>query len=336
MPFYKSLNNADPTERRVAQTLLTLRDALDKEIPPKLVDTRMLLATWNIREFGGDKYNGRDRESLFYLAEILSRFDLIAVQEVRDNLDALDALMQLLGGWWKYQVSDVTFGAAGNGERQCYLYDSRKLVFGGLAGELVPPLTKSGDTFSAGSGFARTPFLAGFRAGWFKFTICSEHLYWGEAKPDNPQRDAEAKLVVELLKERMKAKDSWAFNAITVGDWNVYSTGDETFKTLGAAGFHVPKDLSGRYTNANLDKPFDQMAFIAPSLDRQLDTCACGVFDFFKYVYRDEDEALYKVPEKSSYATWRTYKMSDHLPVWVELNVDMGASYLKRKAQAPA
>ena len=90
---------------------------MDKVIPPKTVDPTLLLATWNIREFGGTKSDGREKEPLFYIAEIMSRFDMIAVQEVRDNLDALEELMTILGGWWKYLVSDVTLGAQGNRER---------------------------------------------------------------------------------------------------------------------------------------------------------------------------------------------------------------------------
>jgi hypothetical protein len=71
---------------------------------------------------------------------------MVAVQEVRDNLDALDSLMYILGSWWKYLVSDVTLGAQGNRERHAYIYDTRKITFGGLAGELVPPMKKEGDT----------------------------------------------------------------------------------------------------------------------------------------------------------------------------------------------
>jgi endonuclease/exonuclease/phosphatase family metal-dependent hydrolase len=337
MPFYKSLDSEKPEDRRIAEKLLTLREALDQEIPAKLVDTKMILATWNIREFGGSKYGGRDRESLFYLAEILSRFDLIAVQEVRDDLDALDDLMQILGGWWKYLLSDACLGASGNRERLTYIYDSRKLTFGGLAGELVPALSKVGDKLVAEFGFARTPYLAGFRAGWFKFTICTQHLYYGKATADDPQRLEEAKTVVRLLKERMKSKDAWAYNAILLGDWNVFSTEDETFKTLESGGFRVPQNLRGKYTNAKLDKPYDQMAFIAPAMDRQLTVAKGGVFDFYGHVYRDDEAGLYpQVPEGIKFSEWRTYQMSDHLPVWVELGVDMGADYLRRKAQPPA
>lgn len=278
MPFYKNLNNQIPADRQTAEGLLRLKAALDEAIPAKSVDLTLLLASWNIREFGGPKYGGRGKESLFYIAEILSRFDLIAVQEVRDNLDALDELMRTLGNWWKYLVSDVTLGVQGNRERHAFIYDTRKLSFGGLAGELLPPPVKTGGTLSANFASARTPFLAGFRAGWFKFSICTQHLYYGEAKADDPQRAKEAEVVVDLLKQRMQSKDRWANNAILLGDFNVFSTNDKTFMALEKANFKLPTGLRGKYTNANLDKPFDQMAFLAPDVERQMQTMRAGVF----------------------------------------------------------
>lgn len=336
MPFYKSLDNRTAEGRRIAGVLLRLKSVLDQEIPEKTVDKTLLLASWNIREFGSEKYGGRDREALFYLAEILSRFDLIAVQEIRDNLDALDELMNILGSWWKYLVSDVTLGKQGNQERHAYIYDTRKLSFGGLAGELSPPMTKTGATLATDFAFARSPYMAGFRAGWFKFTICTQHLYYGEAKAGDVQRLKEAQMVVELIKKRMKSKDRWANNAILLGDFNVFSTEDDTFLALEKGDFLIPTGLRGKYTNASLNKPFDQIAFLALDVERQIAVANAGVFPFFQYVYRDEDRAFYQ-PEmdEKEYRTWRTYKMSDHLPIWVELNVDFGSDYLMRKTKAP-
>ncbi len=336
MPFYKSLDNRTVEGRRIAEVLLRLKTVLDQELPDKTVDRTLLLASWNIREFGGEKYGGREKEPLFYLAEIMSRFDMIAVQEIRDNLDALDDLMNILGGWWKYLVSDVTLGRQGNQERHAYIYDTRKLSFGGLAGELSPPMTKTDGTLAADFAFARSPYLAGFRAGWFKFTICTQHFYYGESKPDDVQRQKEAEMVVKLLKERMKSKDRWANNAILLGDFNVFSTEDQTFLALEKGDFHVPTGLRGKYTNANLNKPFDQIAFLAPDVERQIAVAKAGVFPFFKHVYRDDDRPIY-LPDKDdkAYREWRTYKMSDHLPIWVELGVDFGSDYLTRKSKPP-
>jgi len=288
MPFYKELNGATKTGKRTIEGLLRLNEALDGMIPKKTLDQTLLLGSWNIREFGGTKSGGREDEPLFYIAEILSRFDLIAVQEVRDNLDTLERLLTILGGWWRYLVSDVTVGRQGNMERHAYIYDMRKLAFGGMVGELVPPMIKGEDGgLKSDFAFARTPYLAGFRAGWFKFTICTQHLYYGEAKPDDPQRQKESETVVQLLAARMKSKDRWANNAILLGDFNIFSTKDKTFLALEKGRFSIPAGLKGQYTNAKLDKPFDQMAFLAPDVARQIDICKAGVVPFYKYVYRD-------------------------------------------------
>jgi endonuclease/exonuclease/phosphatase family metal-dependent hydrolase len=338
MPFYKSLNSALPEDRRTVDGLLRLKTELDKSVPPKTVDPTLLLATWNIREFGGTKSGGREREPLFYLAEIMSRFDMVAVQEVRDNLAALDELMNILGSWWKYLVSDVTLGAQGNKERHAYIYDTRKITFGGMAGELVPPMMKGPDgTLKSDFSFARTPYIAGFRAGWFKFTLCTQHFYYGESMPDDPQRLKEAETVVDLLSMRVKSKDSWGYNTILLGDFNIFSTNDKTFKAIEKKKFKIPTSLKGKYTNAIQDKPFDQIAFLAKDVELQMELAKSGTFPFFDYVYRDSDHKVYQ-PDKTmnEYKQWRTFKMSDHLPLWVELGVDFGADYLKCKLEPPA
>ena len=33
------------------------------------------------------------------------------------------------------------------------------------------------------------------------------------------------------------------------------------------------------------------------------------------------------------YKDWRTYQMSDHLPMWIELRVDFSCAYIKRIAE---
>ena len=332
MPFYKNIKFDTPEGKRTAEKLVELKVALDQAIPQKSVDPTLLLATWNLREFGGTKSGGRDPEALFYIAEIMSRFDIIAVQEVRDDLDALDDLMRILGPWWKYLVSDVTLGRQGNHERSAYIYDYRKLTFGGLVGELVPEMTKSAGKLKADFAFARTPYLAGFRAGWFKFSICTEHFYYGLSKADDPQRLDEAKKVVALLKQRMKSRDAWAYNTILLGDFNIFSTNDKTFKSLEDEKFVIPDKLKGTYTNANRDKPFDQIAFLSRNAKTQVDVINGGTFPFFDYVYRDDEWQIYQPKStQSKYKQWRTFKMSDHLPLWVEVGVDFGKEYLERK-----
>ncbi len=334
MPFYSSLQNMDPIDRRTAEGLLRLRTALDESIPAKTVDTRMLIASWNMREFGGTKYGGREREPLFYIAEIISHFDIVAVQEVRNDLKPLDDLMRILGSWWSYLVTDVTAGRAGNEERLAFLYDKRKVSFGGMAGEVTSPTLKEGERLTIPKAFARSPYIAGFQAGWFKFTICTGHLYYGDARPDEPQRLEEMKELVRLLTARITDKDRWARNVILLGDFNIFSTDDDTFKSL-VKVFHSPPAVQGATTNQLGTRPFDQIVFLSPDVENHLAEARGGVFDCYKYVYRTEDAAVYLKDRKTSFAEWRSYKMSDHLPLWTEVAVDFGVEYLRRKSVQP-
>ena len=56
-----------------------------RNIPAKN-DTQLLLCTWNIANLG---LHDRMEDQYQLIAEILSWFDIIAVQEVLDNLDGL-------------------------------------------------------------------------------------------------------------------------------------------------------------------------------------------------------------------------------------------------------
>src|SRR5687768_750700 len=109
-----------------------IREALndsEKGIPEKKLTGNLLLGTWNIRELGNTKYGGRMVESLYYIAEILSRFDLVAVQEVRDNLADFDNICRIMGNDWGVFTSVVTVGKTGNSERLAFLYDKRTVSF---------------------------------------------------------------------------------------------------------------------------------------------------------------------------------------------------------------
>ena len=132
----------------VAQNLAELREDLDAKVPFKELDRNLLIATWNIRGFGNftrkwmsDEKDSprRDLHSIFCIAEILSRFDVIAVQEVKGNLRALRDTLKLLGDNWSMILTDTNKSDSGNDERMAYLFDTRRVQLSGLAGEIVIP-----------------------------------------------------------------------------------------------------------------------------------------------------------------------------------------------------
>lgn len=55
---------------------------------------------------------------------------------------------------------------------------------------------------------------------------------------------------------------------------------------------------------------------------------------------RDDEAETYasdvpetKAGEHGNYKDWRTYQMSDHLPMWIELRVDFSREYINRIAE---
>jgi endonuclease/exonuclease/phosphatase family metal-dependent hydrolase len=342
MPFYYNLHRHDKTftaahAKRTAEGLLRLKQAFVAEgVPERVRSSRLLLATWNIREFESAKYGARQREALYYIAEIIDHFDIVAVQEVRDDLSSLEKVMDILGGWWEYLLTDVTEGQQGNLERMAFVYDTRKVRFGGLAGEIVvPPVDKN----TPSGQYARTPFMVGFRTGWFKFTICTTHIYYGESVAEDPQRLKEIQLLAKHLAATVTKDQAWAKNMILLGDFNIFGTDDETFKALAKPGFQIHPKLLGIGSNVDQSKHFDQIAFIAPDLKDRLEECNAGVFNFYTSVYRDADADAYaadvpktKTGKPGKFKDWRTYQMSDHLPMWIELRVDFSREYLQRIA----
>jgi exonuclease III len=343
MPYYKSLFDEftaacdSAGALRAASRLLSLRGQLDK-LPPRTVSERLLLATWNLREFGrNQKYGPRLPESLHYIAEIVSRFDLVAIQEVHKNLHDLKRLMRILGDWWSYIVTDVTPGRSGNQERIAFVFDTRKVQFDGLAGELVLPPEKKKPVLQ----WARSPFVCAFRAGWRRISLCSVHIFYGTKDPDDPVRVAEIGSVAGMLAkrntDRQESADGEPDNVILLGDFNVFhQDGDKTTEALERHRFFIPKNIRKLVRN----KYYDQIAFHDPR--RQLrPTTKAGVFDFNATIFRDDDAETYAeemkrlLPKlwetkdhKKLYREWRTFQISDHCPLWIELKIDFADGYL--------
>jgi hypothetical protein len=82
----------------IKNEMLDLRHHLDGKIPPKRDGvSNLLIATWNLKAFasltetwtaGPNQSPKRDWRALWAITEIISRFDVIALQEVKGDLKA--------------------------------------------------------------------------------------------------------------------------------------------------------------------------------------------------------------------------------------------------------
>ncbi len=382
MPRYHHLKHDIEKHRRawVIDRLSALRKQLRRDISDQLKFDRkdaFLLATWNIRDFDSNKFGHgpRLREALTFMAEIISTFDLVAVQEVNRDLTALRALMARLGPNWDYIVTDTAEGSGGNEERLAFVYNGNKILFRNVAGEIVLPKGRKIETrrkkkkaTEDGSvlefieedelQFARTPFVVAFQNGWYKFNLCTVHIYYGANFGEKlDQRKKEIAAISKFFKRRQKrSKEDY----ILLGDFNIVKPEHETMEALKEGGFEVPEDLQQHRTNLGNNMHYDQIAL--RSLAKSLEIGASGVFDFYKSVYRSKkddldeylktgaadklrfDEVTVEVngrkekkkvrrneAERLAYyrKKWRTWQMSDHKPMWVELKTDFTEDYLK-------
>jgi hypothetical protein len=185
--------------------------------------------------------------------------------------------------------------------------------------------------------FARTPYIVTFQAGWLKLNLCTVHIYFGdneEPKLLKQRRDEIAALVDSLGARALEdlERDPMASTLTAVlGDFNIISAEHDTMKALERAGFVVPEKIKAiPGSNVAKDKTYDQIAFWEPERDRgyiKVEITGAGVFDYYKHVYRLDQAAEYD-HGSVSFKEWRTYKMSDHLPMWVELRSDFSDEYL--------
>jgi endonuclease/exonuclease/phosphatase family metal-dependent hydrolase len=371
MQYYRLRFLPKADRPRAIRCLEALCAQLDAEVPDKDAENNLLLATWNIRDLGKANrrgYGPRLRETHFYLAQVLSRFDFVAVQEVNE-LPEWERVMDILGPDWDYIATDVTNPKlGGNGERLTFVFDRRKVRFRKVAGEIVLPadalISAALDPGPGGSPlfekkqFRRTPFRAAFQAGWFKFDICTVHLYYGaESGPQLDERVQEIRAVAEYLKEeadRMIAKDHSAA-VILLGDFNIVHPEHKTMKALTDAGFKVPQSLR-LPANIGRDKYYDQIAFLAePELLKYVERTSddpkqrnAGVFEVFDHLFTDQMFAEYRDAAAATangkkkdteaklrryYKDWRTYQISDHKPMWVRLSTNDSLKYLKRLSE---
>ena len=299
MPYYKPLKRVSASDRlRTIAGIQRLRKQFETEdFPTKKTSESLILGTWNIRNFDDDRFNFGPRmtESYYYLAEIISRFDVIAIQEVCIDLWPLDKLMSILGREYDYIVTDVTHSSlGGNSERLGFIYDKNKVHFSGVAGEIVLPDKMLINDGKKNRQFSRTPFGVGFQSGWFKFHFSTVHIYFGSNSGNTPQykrRVDEIKKVASYLSKEAKNSDA---NHILVGDFNIKAVGSDGFNALEKKGFTVLSNNIG--SNKDQTKFYDQISFLSRKNELELfnPKRKDRVIQFFESIFREEDFELYK------------------------------------------
>jgi exonuclease III len=317
----------DPPPANVQSDLASLVIALDAQIPTKSADN-VLIATWNIRAFAsltrkwtatGSDSPTRDLRGLRAIIEILSRFDVIAIQELKGDLRALRDTMHFLGDDWGFLMTDVTGGDAGNEERLAFLFDRRRLRPSGLAAELVVPPARL-DRLEANAlrqQFARTPYAVSFQRGNATFILVTLHVLFGDVADD---RLPELQEIADIFRDWARKSNRFHHNLLCLGDFNIDRQGSPLFDAFTSTGLTVPAALEGLPRTifddpgeSNDDNFYDQIAWFTSGSGRLLDIepRRGGNFDFQPHVYTDMNLTRASV----------SFRLSDHLPLWFEFGI---------------
>jgi exonuclease III len=236
-------------------------------------------------------------------------------------------------------------GQEGNSEMSAFLYRS---AYARFLGEVEQVVLGKKQLVLGKHQFARPPFVVNFEvgaldqasadgraiAGRSRITACTAHTYYGAAQgPKFKRRVAEINALTQLVVNRAKRESSTAF---LLGDLNVVGPGDDTMEPLRRRQIALPDELLVP-TNVKGDKFYTQIAFQATQVGPRLRNA--GVFPIFDYMFRPDDRSLYQKEMQASaawetrarkrrnpdpqefYEEWRTFQLSDHLPVWIELDV---------------
>jgi endonuclease/exonuclease/phosphatase family metal-dependent hydrolase len=288
---------------------------------PRKSAKHLLVASWNIANLGLQQRRPQDHR---LIAELLSWFDLVAVQEVNDNLAHFHLLRAALPARYRALYSD----AAGNDERMLFLYDSRKLALLEEVGEIaLAPVEAARVKLPAVTeqkfdGFDRTPYFASWRANaGFEFQLVNVHLYYGsfknklESTRSMNRRTLETLAVARWADQRRRSAHVPIKDIVVMGDFNLPKTqpGDPIFDALTSKGLRLPPHSAQIGSNLTGDQYYDQIGFF--DLSRLVG--GMNVFDFDGAVF----PALWRSRTPADFRAYVRYYLSDHRLVWCQLNL---------------
>ncbi len=316
----------DPLPASTLARLTRLREDLTLRIPAKQLERNLLIATWNLRSFGNltrewesgpDDSPRRNLSSIHYIAEIIRRFDVVALQEVKGNLRALRDTLKLLGRHWSFILTDVNRGAAGNGERMAYLFDTRRVNLSGLATEIVVPkewIEEIGSPDALNEQFVRSPYAVSFWSEGKTFILITLHIKYGKSSKD---RVRELCGIARWIQEWAKSINAYDQNLIALGDFNIEARGDLLTETFLSQGLYIPPTLQDPAVTRSIfneQKYYDQIAWFRDERGRtelSMRFLNGGNYDFVPLLWDVE------ATTKQQFS----FMLSDHYPLWAEFSV---------------
>jgi deoxyribonuclease-1-like protein len=263
------------------------------DVPPARGGETIKIASFNIQVFGESKL--AKAPVMKILAEVVRRFDVIAIQEVRSaQQDVLPRFVEMVnaeGAHYDF-VLGPRLGRTSSKEQYAFIFDRARLV---LDPQSVYTVDDPDDRLH------REPLVAGFSVRGpppseaFTFTLVNIHT-----DPDEVQAELAAlDDVFRAVRDDGRHED----DIILLGDLNA---DDQHLGELGTVPY-LTVAISGKPSNTRGTKLYDNILFDSRASTEF--TRRAGVFDLLREFNLTLAEAL---------------EVSDHLPVWAEFSAREG------------
>ena len=322
----------DPLSQAALDEIAAYAAYLDETVPPKrAVDRNLLIATWNACHFNSltkswslpkttARSPKRDYRCLWAMTEVISRFDVVALQEVGGDLRALRYAMKVLGPNWSFLMTDVAAGEGGHHERIAFDFDTSLVSLSGLAAELVIPDEAAEYGFTEGAfkkQFARNPYAVSFRTPDTTFILVTTHIDFGN---EDTQRLPELKGIAKWMQDWAADANRWHHNLLVLGDFNLDRTGNTLYEAFVSTGLEVPfvlqshpRTIYGRRDAPTAASYHDQIAWFSNGRAKLigLELANGGICEIWGRLLTELGLT------KASFAA----RISDHNPLWVEFRL---------------
>ncbi len=264
-------------------------------IPPAKRSEVIRIATFNVQVFGQEKL--RDAETMAVLAKIVSRFDIVAIQEIRSqSQDVLPQLIELVNAQGRHYdfVIGPRQGRTVSKEQYGYVFDAATVE---VDRRTVAPVVDPHGLMH------RPPLVAAFRARGappeeaFTFTLVNVHT--------DPDEAVEEINVLDDVYYAVRYDGRGEDDVLLLGDFNA---GPRQFAAFAAVPY-LYWVIEDQPTNTRRTAIYDNIIYHRQATTEF--TGAAGVFDF--------DEEFQLSPQQA-------LKVSDHLPVWAEFSVYEGGA----------
>lgn len=250
------------------------------------------IASFNIKDFG--KKKASSKPVMYHLADIVQKFDVVAIQEISSKNEYLiPNFVELINqsGRRYAHVLGPRLGNTTQKEQYAYIYNTKKVRVDHQSVYTV------GDPENM---LHREPLVATFICveahpdEAFSFTLVNIHTD-PSREVLGPELDALAE-VYRVVRRAGGNED----DVILLGDFNC---DDRGMRRLGKIpGIHPL--ISGVWTNTRQNKQYDNIVVHQPSTTEY--NGHSGVFDMMRHYNLSQERAL---------------KISDHFPVWAEFSI---------------